>query len=217
MKKDERSSKTQTTTFTNGSTGDEMTLWQERLNELELFKKNGQISYREYNKQKRKIEKEKPLPTSTKRTALIVIGAILIFLMVTGLFAGSGNESENNNGSSDAAVSKSDAERVCQEHINNNDLLNQAGFNKKYINLIDLWDYNPELYDNTVGNNELGNDIYLLKWNGVNTTNDSRINFSCFLSKDESGYLIHWMSANGVDLAGAPGFRAYSDDGTLIE
>lgn len=61
-----------------------MEKYQQKLKELEEFKKNGQISFKEYNKQRKKLEREKPISKFSK-IVLLCFFTILGLITVVGI------------------------------------------------------------------------------------------------------------------------------------
>lgn len=60
-----------------------MKAWQDRLDELEDFKDKGQIDYEQYQKQKYKIIREKPL-SSTAKKWWAIFGVFIVIAMMIG-------------------------------------------------------------------------------------------------------------------------------------
>jgi len=54
--------------------------WQNKVAELEDFKKSGQIDYKTYQKEKRKLEKQKPLSGAGQVVFALVVLAIIGFI-----------------------------------------------------------------------------------------------------------------------------------------
>jgi hypothetical protein len=61
---------------------DRMQEYNAKLQELEEFKSKGQVNYKGYLKQKRKIESQKPLSMRAKVILWSVLGCIILFIII---------------------------------------------------------------------------------------------------------------------------------------
>lgn len=155
------------------------------------------------------VTKER-VPKKSKKVWLWIL-AVIVTIMIIGSTAEP--ETEDNKATQSPASSetvsesqkpsydKSDIAKVCQEFINNHNLLNSAGFNQKNVALIDIWDYKDELTENASKTRE-GEMLHIFQWNGKNKINDDRIRFSCWLTIDGTNASVRYMSAAGTPLYG---------------